>query len=74
MALRHHHCASPAPDSERLSALAESRQTTVVEVVYGHRRTGRQEFMRGLNDDYRQLNPKSREALLAEQLEWDPLA
>jgi len=30
--------------------------------------------MRGLNDDYRRLDPQSREALLAEQLEWDPLA
>jgi hypothetical protein len=30
--------------------------------------------MRGLNDDYRQMNLESREALLAEQLEWGPLA
>ena len=63
------------PDSERLSALAESRQTTVVEVVHtAIEALERQEFMRGLNDDYRQLDPESREALLAEQLEWDPIA
>ena len=63
------------PDSERLSALAERRKTTVVEVVHtAIDALERQEFMRGLNDDYRQLDPKSREALLAEQMEWDPLA
>jgi hypothetical protein len=63
------------PDSERLSALAESRQTTVVEVVHtAIDALERQEFMRGLNDDYKKLDPENREALLAEQLEWDPLA
>ncbi len=30
--------------------------------------------MRGLNDDYRLLESKDREALLAEHFEWDPLA
>jgi hypothetical protein len=63
------------PDSERLSALAKSRQTTVVEVVHtALDALDRQEFMRGLNDDYRLLDPKEREGLLAEHLEWDPLA
>jgi hypothetical protein len=63
------------PDSERLAALAESRQTTVVEVVHtAIDALERQEFMRGLNDDYRRLDLESREALLTEQLEWDPLA
>jgi hypothetical protein len=63
------------PDSERLSALAKSRQTTVVEVVHtALDALERQEFMRGLNDDFRLLNPTDREALLAEHLEWDPLA
>ena len=63
------------PDSERLSALAESRQTTVVEVVHtAIDALERQEFMRGLNDDYKKLDAESREALFAEQLEWDPLA
>ncbi|HEY3842820.1 MAG TPA: hypothetical protein VGL48_06170 [Acidimicrobiales bacterium] len=63
------------PDSERLSALAKSRQTTVIEVVHtALDALDRQEFMRGLNDDYRLLDPKEREALMAEHLEWDPLA
>jgi len=63
------------PDSERLAALAESRRTTVVEVVHtAIDALERQEFMRGLNNDYRQLDPQSREALLAEHLEWDSLA
>ena len=63
------------PGSKRLSALAESRQTSVVEVVHtAIDALERQEFMRGLNDDYRQLDPESRDALLAEQLAWDPLA
>ena len=63
------------PDSERLSSLAESRQTTVVEVVHtAIDALERQEFMRGLNDDCRRLDPESREALLAQQLEWDPRA
>jgi hypothetical protein len=63
------------PDSERLAALAKSRQTTVVEVV--HTAIGaleRQEFGRGLSEDYQHLDPESREALLAECQEWDPLA
>jgi hypothetical protein len=62
------------PDSDRLSALAKSRQTTVVEVVHtAIDALERQEFMRGLNEDYRLLSSESREALLAEHLEWDPL-
>lgn len=62
------------PDSERLSALAKSRHTTVVEVVHtALDALERQEFMRGLNEDYRLMGPKDREALLAEHIEWDPL-
>jgi hypothetical protein len=63
------------PDSERLSALAKSRQTTVVEVVHtALDALERQDFMRGLNEEYRHLDAESRGALLAEHLEWDPLA
>ena len=63
------------PDSERLAALAKSRQTTVVEVVHtAIDALERQEFARGLSEDYRHLDPESREALLAECQEWDPLA
>ena len=62
------------PDSERLSALAKSRQTTVVEVVHtALDALERQEFMRGLNADYQSLDAATREDLLAEQAEWDPL-
>jgi predicted ATPase len=62
-------------DSERLSALAESHQTTVIELVStAINALERTEFLRGLNDDYRTLDEAAREALLAEQLEWDPLA
>lgn len=63
------------PDSDRLSALAKSRHTTVVEVVHqAIDALERQEFMRGLSEEYRGLDPKSREALLNEQIAWDPLA
>ena len=62
------------PDSERLSALAKSRQTTVVEVVHkALDALERQEFIRGLNVDYQSLDAAAREELLAEQAEWDPL-
>jgi len=62
------------PDSERLSALAKSRQTTVVEVVHkALDALERQEFMRGLNVDYQSLDVTAREDLLAEKVEWDPL-
>lgn len=62
------------PDSERLAALAKSRQTTVVEVVHtALDALERQEFMRGLNKDHQDLDSAGREALLAEQAEWDPL-
>ena len=62
------------PDSERLSALAKSRQTTVVEVVHSALDAlERQEIARGLNEDYRHLDPESRDALLAERQDWDPL-
>ena len=61
-------------DSERLSTLAKSRQTTVVEVVHkALDALERQEFMRGLNVDYQSLDATAREELLAEQAEWDPL-
>ena len=62
------------PDSERLSALAKSRQTTVVEIVHtALDALERQDFMRCLDEDHRDLDSSGREALLAEQAEWDPL-
>jgi hypothetical protein len=64
------------PDSERLQSMAKSRQTTVVEVVHSAiEALERQEFLRGLGEDYRRLreDPKRWEAYQAESGEWDPL-
>jgi hypothetical protein len=64
------------PDSERLQLLARSRQTTVVEVVHSAiDALERQEFLRGLGDDYRRLreDPDRWEEYRAERREWDPL-
>lgn len=65
------------PDSERLQALARRRQTTVVDVLHtAIDALERQEFLRGLNDDYRRLreDPERWQAYLDERREWDPLA
>jgi hypothetical protein len=64
------------PDSERLQSIAKSRQTTVVEVVHSAiDALERQEFLRGLGDDYRRLReePEQWDALRAERQEWDSL-
>ena len=64
------------PDSERLQSIAKSRQTTVVEVVHSAiEALERQEFLRGLSDDYRRLreNPQRWKAYQDERKEWDPL-
>jgi predicted ATPase len=64
------------PDSERLQSIAKSRQTTVVEVVHSAvEALDRQEFLRGLGEDYRRLreDPERWEAYQAERQEWDPL-
>ncbi|MEI8405575.1 MAG: hypothetical protein WCG96_09890 [Actinomycetes bacterium] len=63
------------PDSDRLSALAKSKQTTIVEVLHDAiNALERQEFLRGLNDDHQGLSPAQREALLDERLAWDQMA
>ena len=63
------------PDSDRLSALAKSKQTTVVEVLHDAiNALERQEFLRGLNEDHRRLSPAGREGLLDERLAWDQMA
>ncbi len=65
------------PDSERLQSMAKSKQTTVVEVVHSAiDALERQEFLRGLSDDYRRLrdDPDLWEAYRAERQEWDSLA
>lgn len=65
------------PDSERLQAFAREHQTTVVEVVHNAiDALERQEFLHGLNDDYRKLreDPEAWEEFMAERREWDSLA
>lgn len=65
------------PDSERLRALAESHQTTVIEVVHtAIDALERLEFARGLNDDFRRLrnDPDRWAAYQEERHAWDPLA
>lgn len=65
------------PDSERLQSLAKRRETTVIEVLHSAiDALERQEFLRGLNDDYRRLrdDPERWTAYLAERQEWDSLA
>ncbi len=65
------------PDSERLQSLARDRQTTVIEVLHSAiDALERQEFLRGLNQDYQRLrdDPERWQEYLAERQEWDPLA
>lgn len=65
------------PDSERLQSLARERQTTVIEVLHtAIDALERQEFLRGMNQDYQQLrdDPERWQQYLAERQEWDPLA
>jgi hypothetical protein len=65
------------PDSERLQALAKSRQTTVIDVLHeAVDALERQEFLRGLSDDHRRLqaDPARWDALMRERAEWDSLA
>ncbi|MGI8751444.1 MAG: hypothetical protein ACR2MN_03890 [Acidimicrobiales bacterium] len=64
-------------DSERLQSLAKDRQTTVIDVLHSAiDALERQEFLRGLNQDYQHLgrDPERWEAYLAERHEWDALA
>lgn len=65
------------PDSERLQTLAKSRQTSVIDVL--HEAIGaleRQEFLRGLNEDYQVLrdSPELWQQHADERHEWDNLA
>jgi hypothetical protein len=65
------------PDSERLQSLARRRKSTVIEVVHDALDAlERQEFLRGLSEDYRRLqeDPELWRAHLAERGEWDELA
>ncbi len=65
------------PDSERLQSLARRRRTTVIDVLHSAiDALERQEFLRGLNEDYRGLrdDPEKWQQYLAERQEWDSLA
>jgi len=65
------------PDSERLQSLARARQTSVIDVLHAAiDALERQEFLRGLSEDYRRLrnDPERWEEYLAERQEWDSLA
>lgn len=64
------------PDSERLQSLAKSRRTTVIDVLHqAIDALERQEFLRGLSDDYRKLrgDPSKWQAFMNERQEWDSL-
>ena len=65
------------PDAERLQVLAKNRQTTVIDVLHSAiDALERQEFLRGLNQDYQHLrnDPERWQQYLAEREEWDALA
>jgi hypothetical protein len=64
------------PDSERLQSLAKTRKTTVIDVLHeAIDALERQEFLRGLNDDYRHLreDPAKWRAFIEERQEWDTI-
>lgn len=64
-------------DSEKLQSLAKARHTAVVDVVHeAIAALERQEFLRGLNEDYQRLRDNSElwEQYLVERHEWDTLA
>lgn len=64
------------PDSERLRTLAKTRKTTVIDVLHeAIDALERQEFLRGLNDDYRRLreDPAKWQAFIEERQEWDSI-
>ena len=59
-------------DAERLSALAAAKQTTRANcIAEAIDLLVRQEFLSALDDEYRQLRPDLRTALLEEQQEWE---
>ena len=65
------------PDSERLQALAKSRKTAVIDVVHeAIDALERQEFLRGLSEDYRKLreDPAGWQAFVGERQEWDSIS
>ncbi|HET6965082.1 MAG TPA: hypothetical protein VFH58_09955 [Acidimicrobiales bacterium] len=64
------------PDSERLQSMARNRRMTVIDVVHeAIEALERQEFLRGLSDDYRKLreDPARWQASIDERREWDSI-
>lgn len=64
------------PDADRLRAVAERQQTTVIEVVHSALDAlERQEFLRGMSEDYRRLQgePERWAAYLSEREDWDAI-
>lgn len=64
-------------DSERLQALAKEQQITVIEAVHAAiDALDRQEFLQGLEGDYRRLrqDPEEWAEYQAERREFDPLS
>ena len=64
------------PDSERLQSLARQRNTPVIDVLHAAiEALERQEFLRGLNEDYQALraDPPRWDQHVAEQRDWDVL-
>ncbi|SDU83996.1 hypothetical protein SAMN04488544_0772 [Microlunatus sagamiharensis] len=64
------------PDSERLQSLARQRNTPVIDVLHAAiEALERQEFLRGLNEDYQALraDPSRWDQHVAEQRDWDVL-
>lgn len=65
------------PDSDRLQSLAKIRKTAVIDVVHeAIDALERQEFLRGLSDDYRKLreDPDQWQAFVGERQEWDSIS
>lgn len=65
------------PDAERLHALAKARQSAIVDVLHAAiDALERQEFLRGLSQDYQRLHdePERWKQYMAERQEWDTLA
>lgn len=64
------------PDSERLQSIAKTRKTTVIDVLHeAIDALERQEFLRGLSDDYRRLreDPPKWQTFIEERQEWDSI-
>lgn len=65
------------PDSERLQSLAKARNTPVIDVLHAAiDALERQEFLRGLNEDYQALrnDPERWAEYMSERRSWDDLA